>query len=202
MSRLSVSLSILAFVLAGCSDRGEVLAPVPEHPGQDGIIPLKVGNYWVYLSSNYDTTGRQYDVHWLDTMRIVRDTVVNGETWYIFNGGVARTNRANGVWAMYYGDIWFELPATLNDSTCTATPSRLCDEYIKLVDTSQQRWIIDTRYNAYVYDWIFKMFNNELGYRYFTVPHLGHVRMETYRTTLSGYHYLSDSEELLFASTK
>jgi len=70
---------------------------------------------------------------------------------------------------------------------------------MKLVAIGQHIYVIGIQYDANVYDWIFPEFGNELGYRYYTVPHIGHVRIESYSTTPSGYHFLAYSQELLFS---
>jgi hypothetical protein len=90
-------LAILALSIAyaaGCSKK-------PTNPKvQDTIVPLAVGNLWVYRVTAAAVTS--------DTQEVVRDTVVNGETWYVMGGTgydsahpACWTNRDNGLWVWY-----------------------------------------------------------------------------------------------------
>jgi hypothetical protein len=90
-------LAILALSLAhatGCSKK-------PVNPkAQDTIVPLAVGNLWVYRVTAATVTS--------DTQEVVRDTVVDEEKWYVMGGAgydathpACWTNRDNGLWVWY-----------------------------------------------------------------------------------------------------
>jgi hypothetical protein len=165
---------------------------------------MKVGYQWVYLWSSYDTAGRQSSGHELDTVRIVRDTSINAEHWFIFSDGVVRTNRADGVWFLAKDGPRLGFPATLNDSTCTAPTPFQCEYYLKLVQVNRQIHVVGGTYAANVYDWMFPNLGtwSGLGYRYYTTPHLGHVRIESYSTSDYGYRFLAYSQELISSNVE
>lgn len=83
------------------------------------IMPLAVGNWWEYQQNIYDVPGGVPGLPTYDTIRIVRDTTIASEKWYIDNFGNVMTHRADGLWKisklnqMY---LYIQFPATLNDS--------------------------------------------------------------------------------------
>jgi hypothetical protein len=77
----------LAVLLAGCSD---ILGP----DYLDYIMPLKVGNRWIYWHTGMDSIYRDGA---LDTLEIVGTEIVKGETWFISNRGERYINRARGL---------------------------------------------------------------------------------------------------------
>ncbi len=60
------------------------------------LLPLAIGNFWEYQVTAYDSVS----VHGtsFDTILIVRDTVISGETWYADKGKNLYINRADGLW--------------------------------------------------------------------------------------------------------
>lgn len=67
--------------------------------GVNAILPLKVGNQWILQATYSDTTQPG-----LDTMRITKDTLIDGERWFFIEGAFfgpnqpLMTNRSNGLW--------------------------------------------------------------------------------------------------------
>ena len=62
---------LIIFVAAGCS-KNEIDKSV--------ILPLKIGNYWVYKVTN--TIDGKVET---DTLKVARDTLIKGEKWFIVN---------------------------------------------------------------------------------------------------------------------
>jgi hypothetical protein len=125
--------------------------------------------------------------------------MINNEPWFIFSDGIVRTNRKDGVWFLSQGEPRLGFPLILNDSTCTAPQPAPCEYYVKLIAIGQHIYVIGVPYDANVYDWIFPEFTDWPGLRWYTVSHLGHVRMESYSTTPSGYHFVQTSRDLLYS---
>lgn len=79
---------LLAAGLAACDSSGTdgVPLPAPSQPGgSTGIVPLAVGNEWVFETrlTRYTQTGSPTeDLPTRDTLRVVDTRVQNGETWY------------------------------------------------------------------------------------------------------------------------
>ena len=95
----------------------------------DEIVPLKIGNQWVYENISYDTLG-QLITTVLDTVTIAKDTTMSGEQWFRLVGSVGYsfdvTNRANGYNYFFNGAILqYKYPVALNEryQTFVATPN-------------------------------------------------------------------------------
>lgn len=84
----SVCFLLLPFVLFSCN-KDEDVTPVEE------TIPLQVGNQWVYQITDYDSEGNEVSSSSL-IRAVVKDTVVNGGTWYILNDRTIVQNNQSG----------------------------------------------------------------------------------------------------------
>lgn len=121
--------SILVFV--GCDSNGLVIESDVEP-----LLPLTVGHEWILSKTHeyvFETPRQEPDV--ADTFRVVRDTLIDGETWYEIREAAWErgkytnytdpeglyTNRADGVWKRGTGDdaqAWlaFTYPTTEGDT--------------------------------------------------------------------------------------
>ncbi len=75
---LSMLLALLVATVSCKKDKEEV----PGNPSPD-FMNLAVGNYWVYEYWKIDTSGIAELQPETDSAYIMRDTVVNGTTWYL-----------------------------------------------------------------------------------------------------------------------
>ena len=82
--------------IAGC---GESSPSGNDNPNNaDRLVPLAVGNQWIYETTTTDSTGKSSTKS--DTTRITRDTTIQGEKWFFFNNDVAPTvSRTDGVYS-------------------------------------------------------------------------------------------------------
>lgn len=84
------------------------------------ILPMQVGNSWQYQRTSYDTQG---SVLALDTVteRIARDTLIQGERWYIWEtsyGLSMGTIRSDGYWVLAgnQASLTFRYPVSAHDT--------------------------------------------------------------------------------------
>lgn len=49
-------------------------------------IPMKVGNYWVYENYQINEEGSETNLQKIDSVIISRDTIINGNKFYVFEG--------------------------------------------------------------------------------------------------------------------
>ena len=82
------------------------------------IFPLAVGNEWVIQVINYDTTGSIFNTK-MDTIKILRDTTIQSEKWFIGFGII--TNRSDGLYDLQSGttneiSLKYKFPATVNSN--------------------------------------------------------------------------------------
>jgi hypothetical protein len=101
-----IILLIILTLIAGCAKK------------KDDIIPLKVGNLWIYKTDKYDQNGTlnssQYSSHC-----ILKDTSKYGETFYLFEGFLPWINKADGLYVLGQDslpELFLKYPAPENDS--------------------------------------------------------------------------------------
>jgi hypothetical protein len=78
------------------------------------FIPLDVGNKWEYVSAKYDSNG-VIEFQGTGGNLIVKDTVMNGITWYAYDyssPGNWNTNKSNGFWVFVKANYGYSLNDT------------------------------------------------------------------------------------------
>lgn len=60
--------------------------PIPTPIVSKGYFPLSVGNYWVYKKFTKDTLGNLLGGISLDTVKVRKDTTINGKIFYEIKG--------------------------------------------------------------------------------------------------------------------
>ena len=103
MNAIALRINCFALGLLTCSMFSCAKTSNPGGPQDSGFIfPLKTGNYWVSQHETYDSLGTLRNA-FVDTLRVVGDTMINSERWYYFLEGAHGfyTNRADG----HYGYV-------------------------------------------------------------------------------------------------
>lgn len=123
---LMIALIITSAFISSCKEN---TGTGIDNGGSNEIIPLKIGNQWVYQNIYYDSLGTVI-FESPDTVTISRDTTIRGEKWYTLRGSIGYSfdviNRVNGY--SYDGGatiLQYKYPANLNDryQTFIATPT-------------------------------------------------------------------------------
>ena len=81
------SLIILSFIIVffSCKKDSVISLPPPNFPNtistasMDTMLPLAIGNYWIYQKSTDDTSGYYSMTSEMDSVYVVKDTMVMGE---------------------------------------------------------------------------------------------------------------------------
>lgn len=125
LTTVPIVLAITAIIIAaiGCSESTDSNDDNNTETRQ--IVPLAIGNMWVYTSSGVEE-GTPYQRS--DTLEVLDDTTVNGETWYkasFHTSGAGDafllTNRSDGLWQWYIysgknQEMLAKYPAITNDA--------------------------------------------------------------------------------------
>ncbi|GGG30493.1 hypothetical protein [Pontibacter amylolyticus] len=82
------ALFCLLLFLFSC-DKEEVIEPV------EAVIPLQVGNEWVYDVIEYTSDGKVLSTSSF-RRQVVKDTLIHKTTWYILNNGMIVRNDKDG----------------------------------------------------------------------------------------------------------
>ncbi len=130
---------LLLLVMAGlnCAPAN---GPIPSEPV---IMPLAVGNEWIGRINRYDSHAK-LDSTWLDTLRVLRSEVADGETWYYANTPVIYgpdtlyawfTNRPDGLYTRDIEDYPEDHGKVYRCAKYPARPGDICATFDSTFDT-------------------------------------------------------------------
>jgi hypothetical protein len=202
---LLIVLSLIVAVLTGCKKDDN---PVNTDTVTGALMPLKIGNFWVFETTYYDTSGSIMGVDTTGFM-VVRDTTINNEKWYFIGfDSTAKemiSNRSNGLWYARLASgtdsaiapyLYAKYPASVNYSWLLSDSSKV---KVMSIDTSLALPTIpDTNFRCYLYGHIEKGATRSLYFK-FIAPGIGFVRDAAYDTTASGRMYLYGQRDLFGA---
>lgn len=185
---------ILIAVLVGCGT-DKVTSPTAVSPA---FIPLKVGNQWTYEEVHLDSAG---NTHRIDTMvqEISRDTLINGEKWYILtiNGAVDPeigpiTIRRDGMWAGGpSGSLQFKYPASVNDTFMMGNQLSIVESICDTITVPAGVFI------CHNYKWPEEPASPRPYQYHYLSPGVGFIKAEEFYKTQSGYIYINIRTELI-----
>lgn len=88
-------LAIISIVMISCSNDSSTNA---DNEGQEGIIPLQVGNTWNYETFLYDSVGTLANTD-TEYREVISDTLIDGDRWFKTNFlAEYLSNRSDGLW--------------------------------------------------------------------------------------------------------
>lgn len=76
-------LFVFAFFILIFSCKKENAEVSCESPFSNSYIPMSVGSYWIYEWYKVDTFGNETLMDWIDTIRIVKDTVIREQIFFV-----------------------------------------------------------------------------------------------------------------------
>lgn len=139
------------------------------------IMPLAIGNWWAFQIIDFrnpvvpDTS--------YDTIRVVSDTSIQGEQWYILDDSSLLTNRDHGLWRMAETGtpyLWLKFPGVIGQ-TYNADP--VSGQSVEITDTA--RFIaIPTLPFFYCYGYLMTYADTSLGDRLYFAPRFGPVKLQ------------------------
>lgn len=92
--KYALILSALVLVILSCKkDESQIVAP---STSQKQYLPMKIGNQWVYESYRLDTLGLDTYLY-SDTVRINRDTIIDSQTYAVFEGTYGPFHQQPGI---------------------------------------------------------------------------------------------------------
>lgn len=170
--KLLLSLVCLSLIVYGCSSTTGPADPAGV------ILPLKVGNMWIFNATEYaaDTVRRKL----IDTLDVRSDTVIGGETRYLFNSQNGYLNRSDGAyaWGLSQGGepiLQFKYPTRAGDSVYygDATYSIM----IRVVSTSELVTVPAGHFVCHHY-FLTASFG-QYDVHYFIAPNIGYVKISS-----------------------
>jgi hypothetical protein len=142
----------------------------------DLIMPLAIGNLWEFRVDVYDTTSGTIDTSYLDTLKIVDDTIIQDERWYIDQDGLLYTNKSDGLWRMAASDqpyLFLKFPATTGQ-TYSGNPD--LGELMEVINTAVQ---VNVPHGFHIcYQYYSRNTDPVFNYRYSNKFNLGPIAIE------------------------
>ncbi len=122
--RLGWTVSILGALLVcivGCSQEDTF-----KYGDRDQIVPLAVGAKWIYRTTVTDAVADTTIAVHMDTIRVVKDTTMNGQQWFLTSlGDQAWAALDDGYW------MWYEYAYPPSDPYLFAKyPADLGEKYL------------------------------------------------------------------------
>ncbi len=176
---------IVILTLLGCSSKKESDEPsIDISPGQrvgNIIMPLEVGNMWVYNVYGLDTAKNELRAILIDTLSVISDTLINRERWF-YIGGLQRTEG----WVMNRKDgFWFALPVG-QPFLFAKYPAEPGDTFTSLIGASTAQTTVEgtgvevksPAGTYYCYKYVQKVMPLNAVTNYYFAPGVGLVKME------------------------
>ncbi len=91
---------------------------------------LQIGNYWIYEHFEIDTTGNEEKISETDSIVITRDTLINNNTYFIFEGTNYPYNRQWEIVRILRDSSGYLIN---NEGTILLAPNNFTDTLIKKV---------------------------------------------------------------------
>jgi len=152
------------------------------------LIPLALNNSWIYKTEFYDSTGAILSSR-VDTLRITGDTLINNETWYIFNNSTYNrtTNRSDGYYSYYDApQLEYKYPAQIGDTILFSNSLKR-----EVISTNTLITISNVSHSAYHYHDMYVNNVTDLTWDIFIAPKVGQVRVNAYRKNSQKQNYLT-----------
>ena len=160
------------------------------------LLPLKIGNWWAFQRTDFDSTGNIVST-FADTMRVLRDTVIQNEHWFITNHGIYR-NAKDGLRYWSWSDnssYVYSYPANENDIFIMGSA------IVKVKSVNEKISVPCGDFSCYHYQAeLSQLYNWQINY--FLSPGIGFVSSEGPSWTSSGKYYIYYREKLLSYALK
>ncbi|OGU63925.1 MAG: hypothetical protein A2499_03580 [Stygiobacter sp. RIFOXYC12_FULL_38_8] len=193
MKKLILFTLFLILILVSCKNEDSIVNQNTLHE----LVPLKIGNWWAFQRINYDSTGNAVST-FIDTMKVLRDTVIQNERWFITNYYGIYRNATNGV------RFW---DSTNNSSYVYLYPVKEHDMFVmgsaivEVISTNEKLKVPYGDISCVHYKATFSSLNN-FHINYYLSPGIGFVSLEGPARTISGRSYLYYREQLVSYSLK
>lgn len=161
------------------------------------IMPLAVGNQWVYHTVRSDTMGN-VTRNTYDTVRVTGTEVIAEETWFIVNGegNYNYINRSDGLWkACSKNVLYIKFPVRLGEYYTTGTSMDYCSPPgFSVVSTDTVITVPAGTFRCITYLW--GDYGGYYNHVYHYAPNVGLIRYDGYArgTTHVGSNVLTQYE--------
>jgi len=186
------SFLVVVLCLVSCRENN----PLSSNGSPGVIVPLHVGNTWVYQVITLDTLGDTLSV---DTgmTQIMRDTLISTPgRWYVDNAGQFATVEPDGYWRLNGGrNLFLRYPVRAGEKYVCRDENGASSLEALVISKSVTLSVPQGEHSCYLY----QFYNSATkGYlRYYVEPNVGIVAMVVMAPDASGGTYTSMMKELI-----
>jgi hypothetical protein len=118
-----IAICLFAIFGASCSNSTDDASQT-----HDDLIPLKVGNYWVFENKRYNLSNQDSILtYYIDTMLVESKSVEGSKTLYNMKNEYPYSSESDGIWMYFYNDrylgqgfLTFKYPSNVGDKNYSA----------------------------------------------------------------------------------
>jgi len=184
---------IVLFILVGCEKHSNPLSTSTDTTKE--IMPLKVGNRWIWQVEQYDSVGAVI-VSYCDSLVVLRDSTFQSEKWYLLKGAgsILYTNKSDGLYLLQSGYAYhlFLYPAKAGDTYYNPTFTMMKVITIDSLITVPYGAFSCLGYQAYS--------QNRLDEVWYCSPNIGIIKIDDYYITQGGINYKCAEYNLISVS--
>ena len=176
---------IIALVLVSCSDNST------NNPKSLEIIPLKIGNMWIYQNLKLDSNGIILKTTY-DTLEVVKDTVFDGSKWFTYYNPSRYMwfqNNDNGYRNAIKPEYWrfldYKYPGIAGDKFVSSRGSKTIEA-------------TDSKFKIVPGEFICYKYVSYDGSEEFLCPGIGFVCGKIYNKTWDDKYYVEDLKVLVY----
>lgn len=188
MKKLLISLLFAGIIGCGGDDNNQEPADIqnqdsspPAISDTSVIMPLTIGNYWIYQIAVFDTVANDYVIARIDTFLVTGDTMIDNEKWYFVHNmtpeGGRVINREDGLWQYREGvEPFLFLKFPVSDGAEFMTQIGPTEVFNRINGVSEE---VDTpagKFACYKYTHILRQRN--LVVDFYFQPGIGGIRMD------------------------
>jgi len=193
-----VTIIVLSASIISCSEDDN---PVTPHDIPDVIMPLELGNSWVYQLTTFKPDGsiRRTDTV---TFSVFSDTLIENERWFVWGQKVTTqvfcTNRTDGLWYWHENDTVPGLSAMYPAEAGDRFTDAYCDT-IHVVSTDHLVTVPGGTFSCFLYEKPPAHHQQAQRWRYrgYFSPNIGQIRVEQFLASDAVPEYLNHSFDLI-----
>ena len=181
--------------------QGDENGPTTPESSQDVIMPLIVGNMWIYNIYQIDNnTGEVSDID--EDILVINGIVEAGNTEWYTEGFVKLTNKIDGLWAWEdwsngsQPSLYLKYPAGVGDTYSHPGPGNQVENVV-VVSIDTLITIIGGQYSCYQYRVINIGTNGTTTWKIFASVSKGLIKGEKWFTRPDGSKFFDNSYELI-----
>jgi hypothetical protein len=154
------------------------------------LVPLKVGNFWKYKATHYDSLQNLLYTDTL-TIKVIGDTIIDNQIWYNLDyEGVSYRNNSEGLQIYYFNSasLLYRYPIMLGEVYDSSSTSS-----VTVTSINESVLVPAGKFSCYNYQRKF----TDLNINIYLSPGIGFIKYPNLKSINGGRLYVSEYRELI-----